>query len=267
MADPARAAGSAGAGVGSVSKLHFTLGPPLGHRATFGLIVLRTDETVEADARQMLAGEGLAHYVSRGPCQPHVTMAGLALMEAEIPRSTSLLPDERGYDVVGYACTSGATSIGSDRVEAAVRAGTRVRHVTNPLVAAIAAMQALGARRLAFVSPYLPEVSQAMRARLEEAGMEIAGFGSMEERDDLRVARIDGPSIAAGIRNVVAQAPCDAVFLSCTNLRALHLVAPLEAELGLPVLTSNQVLLWHMLRLAGQETDHLPFGRLMARSI
>ena len=97
--------------------------------------------------------------------------------------------------------------------------------------------------------------------------MEIAGFGSMEERDDLRVARIDGASIAAGIRNVVAQAPCDAVFLSCTNLRALHLVAPLEAELDLPVLTSNQVLLWHMLRLAGQETDHLPYGRLMARSI
>jgi maleate isomerase len=43
----------------------------------------------------------------------------------------------------------------------------------------------------------------------------------------------------------------DALFISCTNLRALDAIAPLEARLGKPVLTSNQVLGWHMMQSAG----------------
>jgi maleate isomerase len=42
-----------------------------------------------------------------------------------------------------------------------------------------------------------------------------------------------------------------AVFASCTNLPTYDLIAPLEAELGKPVLTANQVTLWAALRRAG----------------
>ena len=42
-----------------------------------------------------------------------------------------------------------------------------------------------------------------------------------------------------------------AVFASCTNLPTYDLIAPLEAELGKPVLTANQVTLWAALRQAG----------------
>ncbi|MFY0635261.1 MAG: aspartate/glutamate racemase family protein [Vannielia sp.] len=246
-----------------MSKLDFTIGPRLGHRANLGLIVLRTDETLEFEARRILLGDGVAHYVSRVPCQSTVTLDALAEMEAEIPRAVSLLPYEHPFDVIGYACTSGATRIGPEKVDAAIRKGARTTHTTNPLTAMIAATRALDIRRIGFVTPYLPEVSQAMRNRLEEAGLEIAGFGSMEEERDSRVARIDARSILEAIRTVAQARPCDAVFLSCTNLRALDLIAPLEAELGIHVLTSNQVLLWHMLEIAGQPNNDAPYGALM----
>ena len=246
-----------------MSRLAFELGPPLGHRANMGLIVLRTDETLEAEARMMLPDDGVAHYISRVPCETEVTLEALARMEAALPGSAALLPNTHDYDVVGYGCTSGATRIGPERVAAAVRQGISARHVTDPLSAVIAATGALGVRRLGFVTPYLPEVSGAMRAALEAAGLEIAGFGSMEEENDERVARIDAPSLRRGIVTVAGQAPCDAVFLACTNLRALGLIAEVEAEIGVPVLTSNQALVWHMRRLAGLETGHLPYGALM----
>lgn len=244
-------------------RLDFTLGAPLGHRANLGLIVLRTDETIEHEATQALRGEGIALYTSRIPCETEVTPEGLARMEAAMPASAALLPRTVEYDAIGYACTSGATVIGPDNVAAAVRRGTRARNVTDPLSAVGAAARALGVRRLGFVTPYIPSVSLAMRARLEAAGLEIAGFGSMEEESDERVARIDPPSLRAAILSVAAQQPCDAVFLACTNLRALDLIAPVEAELSLPVLTSNQVLFWHMLHLSGLPTAHLPHGALM----
>ena len=45
---------------------------------------------------------------------------------------------------------------------------------------------------------------------------------------------------------------CDAVFLSCTNLRTLRVLHSVEAQIKKPVLSSNQVLAWQM---AGQAGD------------
>ncbi|TRD14088.1 maleate cis-trans isomerase family protein [Palleronia caenipelagi] len=248
-------------------RLDAQLGAPLGYRASFGLIVLRADETIEHEARQVLTGDGIAHYVSRVPCETEISLDSLARMEGEIPRAAALLPSARAFDVVAYACTSGATRIGPDRVDAAIRKGTSTRHTTNPLSAALAAMEALKIRSPGFVTPYAPEVSQAMLDVLEQAGITIAAVGSMLEPSDERVARIDGNSIKDAVRRVAGSGPCDGIFLSCTNLRALSLIAGMEAELGIPVLTSNQALLWHIMQLASQPTTSLEFGALMQTRI
>jgi maleate isomerase len=55
----------------------------------------------------------------------------------------------------------------------------------------------------------------------------------------------------------------EAVFVSCTNLPTYDLIAPLERELGKPVLTANQVTMWSALRLAGA-TAVGPGQRLLA---
>jgi maleate isomerase len=56
----------------------------------------------------------------------------------------------------------------------------------------------------------------------------------------------------------------DAVFISCTNLRALNLIAELESKLAKPVISSNQALGWHCLRLAGVKSKLSQYGRLLA---
>lgn len=84
------------------------------------------------------------------------------------------------------------------------------------------------------------------------------------ERVEARVARIDPASVRAAACEAAQRAGAEAVFLSCTNLRTLDIRSDLETELGLPVLSSNQVLAWHMARLAGVAPGgHTP-GRLFA---
>ena len=79
---------------------------------------------------------------------------------------------------------------------------------------------------------------------------------------DARVARIDPSSLVEAARVLAERSDMDAVFLSCTNLQTLDVIEGLEAELNLPVLSSNQVLGWHMAQLAGVDvTGH---GRLFA---
>jgi len=231
-------------------RLPFTTSPPIGTRATLGLIVLQADETIEPEMAQMMAIEGVSLYHSRIRMEADITPETLATMLEGIPGSTDLLP-AIDFDVIGYACTSGATVIGPENVARAVQSARPSAKVTDPVTATIAALRHLGAKRIGFVTPYVADVSGAMRALLELEGFEIATFASFEEGDDRVVARIAPASIHAAILAVNAQAECDAIFVSCTNLRVLGIAAAAEAEIGRPVVSSNIALGWHMLQLAG----------------
>ncbi|MEP5088320.1 MAG: Asp/Glu racemase, partial [Paracoccaceae bacterium] len=186
----------------------------------------------------------------------------LARMEQDLPESARLLPSSLDFDVIGYGCTSASTVIGSENVSRAIQTVFPNAKVSDPIAAIIAAGRSLGARRLGFITPYVPEVSMRMRQRLEEAGFEIAGFGSFEEGDDSVVARITESAITAAIERVAAESPCDAVVVSCTNLRCLRIIKKAEDRIGVPVISSNLALGWHMLHLAGV-TEGIPnFGSL-----
>ncbi len=224
-----------------------------GALARLGLILLQVDETLENEARQAL-GPGIACYHSRVASRSEVTPEALAEMEADLPLAAALLPTAGKLDAIGYACTSGATVIGSDVVAAIVGKVHPQSAVTDPVTAVIAALRALGARRIGFLTPYVPEVSSAIRAVLERSGIEISGFGSYEQKEEATVARIRESSTLSAILELGA-ADCDAVFVSCTNLRTFAIIDDAEKALGKPVVSSNQALLWHMLRLAGVDAN------------
>ena len=248
-------------------RLSFETDDGLAGRAALGLIVLQADETVEPEFRRLLDLEGVALYHGRVPSGAEVTPETLAAMEAAIPDAVRLLPPSAELEVVGYACTSGATIIGEAEVEAAIQSARPGVATSNPLTAVKAACAALGVRRLGFVTPYIAEVSAAMRAKLEAAGLEIAAFGSFEQSEEALVARITPASVLAAILEVGAAETCEAVFASCTNLRATDVIPEAEARLGKPVLTSNQALAWHMLRLAGVTAPLPDRGALFLRAL
>ncbi|MCZ4352426.1 Asp/Glu racemase [Roseovarius aestuarii] len=227
-----------------------------------GLIVLQTDETLEFEARQLLAGHDTALFHARIPNALDVTPETLAAMEAEMPRTAALLPD--GLDAIGYACTSGATVIGPETVEDCVQSAHPDTPVTNPISAIIAALDALNARRIAMVTPYVVDVTAPMRALLAECGVEVISEVSFQEVDDSKVARIDPASTHAAMIEAGHAPGVEAVFASCTNLQTFPIIDAVEHVLDLPVVTSNQALLWHMLRLSGQECSGWGPGRLFS---
>ncbi|MEW2914490.1 aspartate/glutamate racemase family protein [Leisingera sp. JC11] len=248
-------------------KLSYDTDEGIGTRATLGVIVLETDETLEPEFSRMMAQPGVALYHSRIPMVPEVRPDTLAQMQADLPASARLFPSTPNFDVIGYGCTSASTVIGSAKVAEAVQTVLPDAKVTDPLAAIIAAGKSLGAGRFGFVTPYLPEVSAQMRVKLEEAGFEIADFGSFEQMDDRVVARISEAAIAEAAAQVAGQGDCDAIVISCTNLRCLRIIPEIEARTGVPVISSNQALGWHMLRLAGVEDPQPQFGKLFTRGL
>ena len=250
-------------------RLDFSTDEGFGVRARVGLVVLENDQTVEAELASLWP-DGVTAYVTRIPMEDQVTPETLMAMEDRIPEAAGLLPAAFGFDVIGYGCTSAATLIGEDGVDAAIRRAHPEVPNTNPITAAVAAMGALGATRIAVVTPYNAEVTAGIVGHLSRKGLDVAAVGSFLEESDSVVARITEDSVADGVRRAIRSVDAgadeavglDAVFVSCTSLRMFGVVESLEADLGVPVLSSNLAFGWHLLRLAGIDDVVTGLGRL-----
>lgn len=244
----------------------YELGKTVGIKANFGLIALQSDETIEHDMRRLLPGPEVGVYTSRVPSGVNVSTESLSQMETTLSYAATLLPPPMDFDVVAYGCTSGTSVLGPENIAKLIGRGCRVKCVTEPVSSLIAASREINVNKIAFLSPYVAEVSQTLRSVLAKNGLETVVFGSFNEGNEAKVARITGTSIRAAALALVKDSAAEAIFLSCTNLQTLNVIEQIEAECNLPVLSSNQVLAWHMSVLAGQMNFSERIGQLMAES-
>jgi len=244
---------------------HFSYSMERADMPRLGLIVLQSDETVEDDFRRLMPSD-VSLLVSRVPSGLEVTTESLAEMEHHLEGAAGLFPRGPEFATVGYACTSGAAQIGPGAVAEAVRRGVVAGQVTEPVSALVAACRAGGLNRLAFLSPYIETVSGRLREVLAGEGIATPVFGSFDEAEEAKVARIDDASIREAARALVSGQDVQALFMSCTNLRTLDVIPALEADLGLPILSSNTVLAWDMLRRAGVVADTTPPSALIGNA-
>ena len=229
-----------------------------GNGMRLGMIVLSTDETLEFETRQVLSGKPVNLMHTRIESAPTVTPDSLKDMEARMTESAALLPAD--LTAIAYGCTSASVLIGPDAVAHQVGKVQPDVPVTNPISGVVAGLNALGAKRIGLVTPYAAEVVAPMRAFLEREGIEIVNEVGFGEADDRKVARIREADTLAAIKAVADGV--DAVFTSCTNLRSFGIIEQAEAETGVPVISSNSALVWHVLKLAGQPALGWGPGRL-----
>ena len=240
----------------------------LGSRARIGLIVLRSDQTIEYEARQIFASlPGVALYQSRIYNDFQINRDTLMAMKPLIPEAARLLPVPWDFNSIGFACTSAAMLIGDEPIKELVQSVHDKVEVSNPVNACVEAFKALAVKRIAVVTPYSRTVNEAIAAGLEARGLTIPVFVSFEEPDDNIVAKISESAVAEAARKAASDPAVDGVFISCTSIRAVSFAASLEKEIEKPVTSSNHAILWHLIRLAGLD-DSLPqFGKLYTRPI
>lgn len=237
-------------------------GPPeqVAPGGRIGLLALATDFTSEAELRRMLpAGVGL--FTNRIANANPITLETLAAMEGDIGRAAGcLLPNGR-VDAFIYGCTSGALAIGPAAVAARIAAARPGARSTDPLSAAAAALETMGARRLSILTPYTVPINAALAAHFGGRGFTVLNIAGFDLDDDEAMASVAPEAIARAARRV-CRPDADALFISCTALHAATVLDAVERALDRPVVASNQALLWHALRLIGHQGGPAGFGRL-----
>ena len=229
-----------------------------------GLIILATDHTTEVDFRRMVASDRIGVYVSRIRYANPVTPENLLKMQPSLTEGAALILPDETLDAVMYSCTSASVVIGDRNIEAAINAAKPGASVVTPTAAAVKGLRALGARRISVLTPYTIETSRPMADYFVDLGFTIDRFTCLGLSDDREMARIAPDDIAAFARQALAP-QSDALFISCTALRAAEVAARIEAETGKPVVTSNLATAWACLRLCGDDRARPEFGQLMTK--
>ncbi len=210
----------------------------------FGLIALATDMTIEGDAARIMPSSTQVH-VTRIAFDNPTTPDTLRQTGPRLRGAAELILPGVPLDGMIFGCTSAAAVLG-DMVMREI--GARAPVVT-PMSGLLRALETLDVTRIGLLTPYLPETADLVAQYLESHGIEIVSRHAMNHADDRDMARLMPGEIIAGVQ-MADHSDAEALFLSCTALPALSLIAELEARLGKPVLSSNQVAFWAALDIA-----------------
>ena len=253
----------------AINKRHlpYSLDDGIGHRARIGIIALPDDQTIEHELRMIFNLSGAACFTTRLPCAAAITPASLNAMQSEIGRAASLILPNLSVDVIAYGCTSGSLFIGPPAIHKLIHEAHPHAICTTPIEAALAALKALGTRNLALITPYENEINLHLKTFLEQNTYHVPVMGSWNEPIDAKVGCISPGTIRKVVLELGSSNLVDTVFISCTNLRALSIINELESELAKPVISSNQALGWHCLRLIGKNVKLPQLGRLLTSNL
>ena len=247
-------------------RLEPEFGVGLGNRASIGVVSLATDRVGALDTEEFLSIDGVAVFSTRLPMSPVATPETLRAMGDHLEHAARLLVPGSRLDVVGFSCTSGTIAIGEDRVKEALRAARPRAHITTPIRAGVTALRRLAVRRISLLVPYLVPTAQLVSDFFEEEGFTIERRATFDLRGDPQMNLLSPEALIRGAVQVDTP-QSEAVFISCTGLRTRHVIAEAERRLRKPIVTSNQALAWHSLRLAGLEDQLAERGKLFELSL
>ncbi len=231
-------------------------------RYRIGLIALDSDVATERDFHNMLPDD-VMYYTTRIQHFNPVNIPNLRRMVGGLKAATErLIPGQR-LDSIAYSCTSGTVAIGYDNVAERIRSGGRPDiPVVTPITSALAAFRALGVKSVSLLTPYVDSVNQAMRAYIEEGGVTVRNIGSFCLDSDIDMAEVPPDAIFQAALETCRE-DVDALFISCTALRAVDTIERAERALGKPVMSAIQTLFWQSLRETGYTRPVEGFGRLL----
>jgi maleate isomerase len=155
-------------------------------------------------------------------------------------------------DVIVFAATapSSRNGIGYDRELIKRISGASGKPATTASTALIDALRTLGAKSIVLAAPWSEAINRTTAASIEANGAKVLAQGALGFVRNLDIGLLD-PQSAYDLARRLDRPDADAVMLACGNWSTLPAIERIERDLGKPVLTTNQVTLWHAFKMLG----------------
>ena len=133
---------------------------------------------------------------------------------------------------------------------------------TTSQTLAVDALNALGVKKLVIASPFEENQNSLLKKFLEDSGFHVHNIKG------LNMERIDYGMLPRDASYNLAKEVCrgigdfDAVYLPCAQMPTVEIIDRLENDLGKPVITSVQAMIWGALKITGIRDAIKGYGRI-----
>jgi maleate isomerase len=241
----------------------------VGERAKFGVVIPATNTVVEHDF-WAVSPPGVTFHTSRipmgsGEISDDEQFAELMKhVDDHIDSST-----ERAAAIQADHMIMGMSSETFwDGVDGNVSFHDRIRSIAGCSVSTGAtateeALSALGAERVAFLTPYQPIGDERVRQYAEEAGYEVSAVKGLRCESATSIAEVEKNRLIDALRELDTP-DVDVIVQAGTNLSMLQTASEAQDWLGTPTIAINEAILWHALRAVGIDDQFNEFGPLLS---
>jgi maleate isomerase len=226
-----------------------------------GLLIPSSNSLIEPEYYSVMPPSVSVHFARL--TMTEVSDAGFARQDADVDAQSRLLATAN-VEVILFCITAASFYKGLDydaglkqRIEAASGAPALIAAQT-----VIAALRILDVRRIALATPFVSTGTDRGRRFLEANGFDVVAADGLDYSDNFSIAMIDTETVRELVRRADTHA-ADAVVIPGGNMPCLSIVEEMEAELGKPVVTTNQAGIWALLRHLGTIDRVDGAGRLL----
>ena len=227
----------------------------------FGLLVPSSNSTQEPEFGEMLPASVSLHVarLSLSRIDPEATLQ----IVAELEKESRKLADAQ-VDIVVLAATAPSTRMGKGYDAQLIKRmeDASGKPATTAATAMLDAFAALGVRRIALAAAWSEATNKWVASFLEAHGIEVVSQVAMGVVSNNDVGRLS-PDTAFENGRKADRKEADAVFLACGNWWTASIVERLEQAVGKPVLTTNNMTVWHALAKMGAHASVPGFGQLL----
>jgi maleate cis-trans isomerase len=183
---------------------------------------------------------------------------------ARLAEGAKSLVAEHDPDAVMWACTSGSFVFGWEGAHEQVRELQEVTGLptSSTSLAFVEACRSLGLSRVSVAASYPQDVAEHFVELLGRGGIEVTAMGSHGIITAAEVGTLGYEQVEAIATGADVSGGAQAVLVPDTAMHSLQWIDQLEAAVGLPVLSANQVTVWQGLNLLGEIPRYDTLGTL-----
>ncbi|MDH3689532.1 MAG: hypothetical protein OEU36_08645 [Gammaproteobacteria bacterium] len=238
-----------------------------GWRGRIGLVM--PDDAVNDDEYWLYLPDGVNLMIARfttatrdEPIAPDMVDAYADL--DTLRRAADVIKITRPSAVV-FGCTSCSfvRGVGWDIKQAHAIGEVCGAPATTVSTAMVAALKTMGIKSVCVGAPYPDSVTERFAIYLRDSGFEVIHWQTLEMTSEWQIGN-SPPSVWFDLAKAIDRPDAEAIVLSCTGIRTAEILTPLEADLGKPVITAPQAMIWHPLQLMKVDSTRPDRGRLFA---
>lgn len=213
-----------------------------------GLIVPSSNTNIEPDFASLSPAGVTVHVARSGGYDVNAIPDSTEMQKfarKSLDQNIIDLTDAR-VDIIAYGCTSATLSEGPEfdaQFCTQICESSGIPAVTTA-GALVEAINAIGAKRVAFTSPYVKALSKEAVDYLVCSDIDVVNEVVFERELNSLEQNALTPQDAYDMALITDHKDAQALVISCTDYRALEAVSAIEQKLGKPVITSNQALMY-----------------------